>query len=449
MPLFTPRLAIAGLVAAVALVLLPAQWPGVPDEIPMGPWDVPGPVLIVAGGLLLLGLLDAVLAGNPNDIEIERDLPSSIALQVPGTIGWQLRNPSPLRRVVSFADELAPSLRADNRGAKLTLPGRGTGKVSTGFHPARRGDFPVSEVTVRVEGPLGFGMRQRRRELPAMLRVLPAFRSREAAELRVARSRIQEVGLRTAKGHGSGLEFDQLRDYNPDDDFRRIDWAATARASRPIVRTYRTEKNQRVLCLLDNGRTMAARVADVPKVEHAMDAVLTLATVTTGVGDKFGLITFDRSVRSVLPPSAQKTQVRRVARAMYSLVPRLVESNYEKAFATTVARFRRRAMLVILTDLTLESVELSLLPALSLVSRSHLILIGAVRDPEVVGWAQSVPTDADEAHRKAAAIASLDGRDRTMALLRERGAHVIDVPPDKLGADLADVYLGFKATGRI
>ena len=95
-------------------------------------------------------------------------------------------------------------------------------------------------------------------------------------------------------GSGPGTEFDQLREYVPDDEYRRIDWAATARAGRPIVRTFRAEQNQRVVCLLDNGRVMAGRVANVPRVEHAMDAVLTLARVSTGLGDKCGLVTFDQ-----------------------------------------------------------------------------------------------------------------------------------------------------------
>lgn len=449
MPLFTPRLAIAALVAAVAMGFLPPSWPGVPDQLPVGPWDIPGPVVVVVVVLLALGVLDALLAGNPDEIEIEREHPPSIALAVPGKISWRLRNPSAIRRSVAFADQLAPSLRADARGAQLTLPGRGEGTVTTAFHPARRGEFEINELAVRVEGPLGLGMRQRTRTVPGRLRVLPAFRSRDAAELRLTRNRIQELGLRTTKGVGSGTEFDQLRDYNPDDDFRRIDWSATARADRPIVRTYRTEKNQRVICLLDNGRTMAARVDDVPRVEHAMDAALTLATVTTGLGDKFGLVAFDRDVETVLNPSAQRMQVRRVAKAMYRLVPRLVESNYERAFATTVARFRRRAMLVILTDLSPQSIELSLLPALNLVARTHLILVGAVRDPEVVAWAQAAPDDADEAHRKAAAITALSGRERAMGLLRERGVVVVDVPPNTLGTELADRYLEFKSAGRL
>ena len=112
--------------------------------------------------------------------------------------------------------------------------------------------------------------RQAARRLPGELRVYPDFGSRRQAELSIERARILEVGLRSARSRGGGTEFEQLREYGVDDDSRRIDWAATARADRPIVRTYRAERNQRLVCLVDNGRTMAGQVAGVARVEHAM-----------------------------------------------------------------------------------------------------------------------------------------------------------------------------------
>src|SRR4051794_33019094 len=116
------------------------------------------------------------------------------------------------------------------------------------------------------------------------------------------RNRILEVGLRSAQGRGGGTEFEQLREYTVDDEFRRMDWAATARASKPIVRTYRAERNQTVITMLDNGRIMAGRVDDVPRVEHAMDAVMMLTAVATRLGDRAGLVAFDSPGRAVGPP---------------------------------------------------------------------------------------------------------------------------------------------------
>lgn len=445
----TARLSMVGVVAAVAMIVGPDSWPGVPADLAVGPWDLPGPVVVALVGVLALGLIDAVLAGSPNRVEIERDMPSALALSVPGEVTWRLHNGANTAVTVGFADEFAPSLRADIRRARLRLPGRASAEVTTTIRPARRGDFNIEEMVVRVEGPLGLGARQNRRSLPARLRVLPPFRSRDDAELRIGQARVLEVGLRSSRGLGTGTEFDQLREYGPDDDFRRIDWAATARAAKPIVRIFRSEQNQRLVVLLDNGRIMAARVDGAPRVEHAMDACLAVAAVSTGLGDKCGLVTFDSAVQSVIAPSASRNQLGRIARALYGLEPVLAESDYKGAFATVAARFRRRAMLVVLTDLSVQAVDESLLPALPLLARSHLVLIGSVVDPEVQAWAKMPVSDAGEAHRRAAAIKRLGERATAKARLEGHGATVVDATPSALGGELADAYLRFKARGRL
>src|SRR4029453_17114180 len=139
---------------------------------------------------------------------------------------------------VRVADELAPSLRAVTRRVRVVVPARGTVTAATAVRPSRRGRFLPSEVVVRVEGALGLVGRQGRGAVPGVLRVYPPFDSRDEAELRVNKARILEVGLRSAQGRGGGTEFDSMREYGVDDEFRRIDWAATARSGKAIVRTY-------------------------------------------------------------------------------------------------------------------------------------------------------------------------------------------------------------------
>lgn len=240
-----------------------------------------------------------------------------------------------------------------------------------------------------------------------------------------------------------------MRDYGPDDEFRRIDWSSTARAGKPIVRTYRAERNQTVLCLLDNGRVMAGQVAGVPRLEHAMDAVMTLTSVATRLGDRAGLLAFDREVRSVVPPSQNRAQLGRVTEALYELEPELVESDYAAAFVEALVRFRRRALLVVLTELAEQAVADTLLPALPSIARQHVVLLAGVQDPAVVSLARSVPDDAAEAYAKAAAVASLEERRRLTGRLRAIGVTVVDAPPGRLAPELADAYLRVKATGRL
>lgn len=435
-PVPTRRTALVAAGLAVVVLAIPAD----------------GLLAVLAGvnlALLLVVLVDVALAVDPSRLEIARTLPPVLVLRSVGGLTWTVRNPTDRGVRVALADDLAPSLRARTRRLRGTIPARATLRSTTSLCPRRRGRFQVRSLVLRVEGPLGLGARQRRLDHPDLLRVHPAFPSREEAELRINTARTLEVGLRSAKGRGGGTEFDQLREYGIDDEVRRIDWAATARSGKAMVRTYRAERNQNVLLLLDNGRVMAGQVAEVPRVEHAMDALMCLTTVATRVGDRCGLLAFDRSVRAVLPARSGRDQLGRVAEAMFDLEPVLAESDYRGAFTQALARFRRRALIVLFTDLVEQAVGESLVPALPLIVRNHLVVVAGVQDPDVVHWAASSPSDSSDAYRKAAAVQALEERRRTVARLRGLGARVIDAPPGRLAPLLADTYLAVKATGRL
>jgi uncharacterized protein (DUF58 family) len=436
MPVLTRRLAVVAVGAAVLRVLLP-------DSLPLG-------LLGLNLVLLALVVVDWSLAPAPGRVVVERTLPPVLTLDHTGNVSWSVVNPTNRSLRVAVADQLAPSLHASQRRVSATVPPGGSATIHTTITPSRRGRFAVSDIAVRVDGPLGLAGRQRTRSVPAVLRVHPPFRSKDEAELRIRKARILEIGLRSAQGRGGGTEFEQLREYGADDEFRRVDWAATARSNKPIVRTYRAERNQTVIVLLDNGRVMAGRVEDVPRVEHAMDATLMLATVATRLGDRCGLVVFDAAVRAVIEPSKARSQVGRVTEVLYDLQPELVETDYRGAFVSTVARFRRRAMLVLLTELNEQAADEFLFPALPLVVRSHVVVIGAVRDPEVERWAVEPATDDVEAvFRRAAAIDALAERNRVAARLRGLGVTVVDAAPGHLAGELADTYLSLKATGRL
>jgi uncharacterized protein (DUF58 family) len=435
MPVPTRRLAAVALAVAVLRLALP-------EALPFG---LVGLDLV----LLVVAVTDWVLAPSPNRVGVARTLPAVLTLGQRGELVWHLTNPMTRRLTVSVADQLAPSLGATTRRTHTRVPANGQANVHVPLQPQRRGRFDVRDVVVRVEGPLGLVARQQHRAVSGVLQVHPPFRSKDEAELRINRARILEVGLRSARGRGGGTEFEALREYGPDDEFRRVDWSATARAGKPIVRTYRAERNQTVLVLLDDGRVMAGRVSDVPRVEHAMDATLMLATVATRLGDKCGLLVFGSRVRAVVEPSRSRSQVGRVTETLYDLEPELAESDYRGAFATTVARFRRRALLVLLTELSEQAADEFLFPALPLIARNHVVVVGAVRDPEVERWSVAPPDDAEGAYRRSAALAAIGERERVAARLRGLGATVIDAPPGRLAPDLADAYLRLKATGRL
>jgi uncharacterized protein (DUF58 family) len=431
-PVPTARAAGLALVAAVGVVLAPAAVPVV--------WIVVAVVAVVVA--------DAIAAPDPAAVRVTRELPAVVPLGGTGEVRWTAVNPRTRRSLrVALADELAPSLGAGARRARLTVPARGRASATTTLAPTRRGTFRPRELTVRVTGPLGLATRQAARDVDGRLEVHPSFRSRQAAELRIRRARILDEGLRSVRGRGGGTEFEALREYVEGDEFRHVDWAATARRGHPVVRTYRAERNQTVLVLLDTGRVMAGLVEGVPRLDHAMDATLALATVATRSGDRAGLVAFGAEVDTVVPPRRDAGHLRRLSTAMHTLEPQLVESGYREAFRTTLGRFRRRALLVLVTELAAEAVQETLVPALPLVVRDHAVVVASVRDPAEHGLLDAEVDDPRGAYTAAAAAVTAEARERAAARLRSLGARVVDAPPGELASALADVYLDVKARG--
>jgi len=449
LPLPSPRLAIVAAVAVATLWFIPDL-----GQVKLWVLVLDGRFIALNAALGLVAVIDGLLAPSPREFDVQRQHPRAITLGQDSSITWEVATRRPRRRLWSskrvwLADDLAPSLRADTRRVELKPATEGSTRATVGLHPTRRGRFEPSEIVVRTSGPLGLINRQRKRQEPTTLKVLPPFRSAREAELILRRARILEIGLRSARGRGGGTEFDSLRELTPDDETRRIDWAATARSQRPIVRTYRAERNQTVLCLLDSGRTMAGRVEGVPRMEHAMDGAMLMAELATGLGDRVGLVAFDQAINTTIEPSNRRSQRARIAERLFDLEPALAESDYQEAVTHLLGRYRRRSFVVIFTELGQEAIEQFLAPVLPLLIRTHVVVVAAVRDPDLIHWTTSTTLDEDGAFLRAAAIAALNDREVLAARLQAMGATVVDVQPADFASALGDVYLNVKAAGRL
>ena len=443
----TTRTAAVSAVAAGALL----AWPG-------RSWWAFAVVNAVLVGAVLV---DAMLASSPAVLHVEREVAETVRLGDTTTgsaeVAWLIDNPTDRTVRATISDALWPSLGASRRTFRTVVEGGTRRRITARLHPQRRGRFPLERVTVRVTGPLGLAARQASRGVPGAIKVMPAYTSRDAVRRRLRTPRVPDVGVRAVRVSGGGTEFDQLRDYREGDEFRRIDWASTARLQRPIVKQFRTERNQTVVMLLDNGRVMAGTVGGVPRVEHAMDAALGLADAAAFMGDRIGMVAFDRQVRTIVPATNARNHLGRLSEAMYLLEPDLGESAYLAAFSAAAARFRRRSLYVVFTDLTEATVEQTIRPALAVLVRRHVVVVASVRDPVIAGWARrpggtgdgAGPEWASDAYRQAAAVAAIDARERVAARLRSAGALVIDAEPGHLAVRLVDTYLELKASGRL
>lgn len=397
--------------------------------------------------VVLIVVVDVLAATSPARLVLSREGDTSVRSGDSASVSVLIANPTGRRLRGSVRDAWPPSSHASPRSRELLVGPGERRRVTTTLTPSRRGDARSAGVTVRSVGPLGVAGRQRTLQAPWTVRTLPPFHSRRHLPGKLSRLRELE-GRHTAMVRGQGSEFDSLRDYVPGDDVRSIDWRATARDDGVVVRTWRPERDRRVLIVLDTGRTSAGRVGDTPRLDHSMDAALLLTALAGKAGDRVDFMAYDRAVRAQVKASGKGSQVHRVVEAMAPLEAALVESDPAGMVGSVMTQGRSRRLVVLLTDLNAAALEEGLLPRLPLLSSRHLLLVAAVRDPKVAEMAAE-RGDADALYRAASAERTLSERHRITAELRRAGAEVVDADPERIAPALADAYIDLKAQGRL
>jgi uncharacterized protein (DUF58 family) len=407
-----------------------------------------GIAALIVNGLILAALAaDVVLAARIAGLKVSRSGDAKIHLGQSGTTAVTVTNSGRRRLRGVLRDGWRPSAGAVPGRARIDLaPGRST-TVITGLTPQRRGDVAAGLVTVRSLGPFGLAGRQRSVAAPLTVRVLPPFLSRKHLPEKLARLRELD-GQHRSLIRGQGTEFDSLRAYVLGDDVRSIDWRSSARRSDVLVRTWRPERDRRIVIVLDTGRTSAGRVGGVPRLDASMDAALLLTALAVRAGDRVDLIAADRRVRARVVGATRADVLAAFTSEMALLEPDLIEPDIGLMMAAVLAIARQRCLVVLLTDLNPAAIEEGLLPHIQLLSSRHQVLLAAVADPRVAELAAG-RGDAAAAYSAAAAVTAQAGRNHIAALLRRRGVEVVDASPDRLAPALADAYLNLKAAGRL
>jgi uncharacterized protein (DUF58 family) len=404
--------------------------------------------LLVVDGLILLGIAaDCVLAAGVRQLRVARSGDTRILLGQQGTVTLTIANPG--RRVLRgvVRDAWPPSAGARPGRARVLIPAGGQVTVTTTLLPERRGDRPGGLVTVRSLGPLRLAGRQGSLRVPWSVRVLPPFLSRRHLPEKLAQLR-QLDGQHRSMVRGQGTEFDSLREYVVGDDVRSIDWRSSARRTDVMVRTWRPERDRRIVIVLDTGRTSAGRVAGIPRLDASMDAALLLAALASRAGDRVDLLAVDRQVRARVIGAGRGDLLAALTGAMAVLDAELTEPDYGLMASAVLATARQRCLVVLLTDLNPAALTEGLLPRIALLASRHRLLIGAVADPRVAQMA-AARGDAQAVYEAGAAARAQAGRAAISARLRRRGVEIVDAPPDRLPPALADAYLRMKAAGQL
>lgn len=398
------------------------------------------PMIAADVGVALIAALDALLARKAL-VTVKRHAPPVLSVGRPNLITLELRSSAARRLSVSVADDLFDAAECDDLPARLDLPARGAATVRYHVRPTRRGAHALGGHHVRYPSPLGLWIRQVNVPASSPVKVYPDVQAVRAYDLMAQKDR-DPAALRASRKRGGESEFERLREHRRGDEFRSIDWKATARRQKLISREYQLESNQSLLFLLDAGRLMTARTQGLSLFDHALNATLMLSHVAARGGDRVGLLAFADGIKSYAPPSGGAGAARHIIQASYDLHPELCETNFAAAFEHVGLRVRKRSLVVLFTQVVDDVTAADLLRLMRGVMPRHLPLMVLLRDVEIDELVEG--TDADPYVRGAAAeLASF--RDRLVRDLKRHGALVLDVAPGQLTPALINRYLEIKA----
>ena len=434
----TRRLALA--VAVVAPLWLLSRMPG-------GVWIAFGAALL----LLLAALVDVAMLPTPRDLDVERRLEPTIGVGDDAELGYRIESRWGRPLVVSLYDALpAAQLAGGIASAEQRIEPRGAVELTGTVRGMTRGEAPLGDVALRVRTPLGLVARTLRYERDDQVLVAPSLAGVRRFRWLAVHQRLAAVGVRSTPRRGEGRTFASLRDYVVGDDPRHIDWKASARRGRPITREYTIEQSQTVYLLVDAGRSMTQLAGAYSRFEYALSSALVLADVASTAGDHVGAMVFDDQLRALVPAQRGRGALQALRAAMVPLQPSLVEPDYSAAFRALAARQRKRALLVMLTDVIDARAARSLLGHLTRGASHHLALVVALRNEALLGASRLPEAPSSRSlYSTAAAEELIAERATALQRMRDAGVVVLDVAPDAMAAAVVNQYLELKARGAL
>jgi uncharacterized protein (DUF58 family) len=402
------------------------------------------------GGLVLFGLLallDAVFVRLRALPTVRRHLPTSMALGVSEGVTLHLSPADNRSLTVSIYDHHPASMECEGLPHQLTLLPASHTEVTYRIRPLQRGTFDFSVMQLRLRSPLGLWLRDCRIGLADTVRVYPNFAAVAKYTLLAADNRLSQMGIRKHRRRGEGQDFHQLREYRQGDPLRQIDWKASARLRKLISREYQEERDQEIVFLLDCGYRMLAQDDELSHFDHSLNAILLLAYVALRQGDGVGFATFSGEDRW-LSPIKGIGLINHLFNQLYDLQPTTAVPDYAEAATRLLLRHRKRALVVLVTNLRDED-NADLLPAIQLLRQRHLVLVASMRE-QILDQTLTRPIgNFDQALRHAATRDYLQQRDQAVDALRAGGALCLDVVPQALSVSLVNQYLDLKTSGRL
>lgn len=409
-----------------------------------------GLACVAALGVLVLLVLREGLALPHDPLSLERHLPPRVSHGVFEPLREQVTSRAVFPLVVRLAQASGGELEVEPRlSSPLSLAPRGAAVFEFRLRAPRRGERTLPRPVARWGRPGGLAERQGPIGAPLAVKVSPdVARLRRYDALRQARA-LQALGLHRSRYAGLGEEFDHLRQHGREDDFRRIDWKATARRGVPMARVVRQERGQTVILAVDASHWMGLAAGERSRLDLAVDAALFLAHVALDSGDQVGLAVFASDLLRFVPPSSHPGQARRLLEALATLEAQPVHVSYRNLARALLARRLRRSLVVVFTEPPDATGGEEAARALGALAPRHLPLAVSLADPAEAAAAAAEPQDALGLSRRLAAGELIAEREALLARLERRGVRCLNARPDELSPAVVNRYLELKSRGAL
>lgn len=411
------------------------------------------PILQTVCGLTGMALLlwvatDWLLTTGRPLPAVQRVVSDTLPVGAWSQVELRLHWTGPVSAMLQAFDHHPPGFAQEGLPATINPDGHNSQALRYRIRPLSRGKHDFGLVEIRIESPWRAWTRQARIGKIQTVRVYPDFAPLTGHALRAVDPRQARFGLQQRRRRGQGMDFAQLREYREGDSLRQIDWKASTRMGKMISREYQDERDQRILLLIDCGRRMGARDTEngqtgLSHFDHSLDTVLMLAYVALSHGDRVGLMTLGGPDR-YLPCAHSASAVSRILAETYDLQPTLQASDFESAAQKLLYREKKRALVVLLTNLRDED-DQNLLNAVRLLGRHHLVLVASLREAALDAAQRGAVNNAEDAARLAAAVDHARRRETALHRLRAEGVLCLDVTPQELAVETVNRYLAVKA----
>jgi uncharacterized protein (DUF58 family) len=430
---FTPRVFIA-LSAVVVLFIV----------VHFFPWLGVLPKLCFFG-LLLLTLIDYLLLfGKAKGVYLLRITPERLSNGDDNTLHLFVENRYGFTLFLGIIDEIPFQFQRRDIWFNTSLKPRHEKKIVYELRPVKRGSYDFGNVNVFASSPLGLIMRRYRFNEEKAVPVYPSYLQMRKYQLLAISNRLTELGIKKIRRIGHSMEFEQIKEYVPGDDFRTINWKATARKGDMMVNHYTDEKSQQIYCIINKGRMMKMPFKQLSLLDYAINASLVLSNVALLKQDKAGIITFSEEIGNVLPADRKATQMNAVLEVLYNQKTRYLESDFEKLYLQIRKTISQRSLLVLFTNFESMSALQRELPYLRKIARYHLLLVVFFENTEIKELITQEAADVQAVYIKTIAEKFTQEKRMIVKELQQYGILSILTAPENVTANTINKYLELK-----